>query len=90
MHDPDTKAAVGYLALAVTTAILAAIFAFPAPGHRSAMRNDLLDEMDNVPSLKPERDDRPLSRRPTDGDDEPYREPVGHARPARRGPSSRS
>ena len=52
------------------------------------MRNDLLDEMDNVPSLKPERDDRPLSRRPTDGDDEPYREPVGHARPARRGPST--
>ncbi|KTT36279.1 ATPase [Pseudomonas oryzihabitans] len=52
------------------------------------MRNDLLDEMDNVPSLKPERDDRPLSRRPTDGDDEPYREPVGHVRPPRRGPST--
>ncbi|KTT57680.1 ATPase [Pseudomonas oryzihabitans] len=53
------------------------------------MRNDLLDEMDNVPSLKPERDDRPLNRRPSDDDDEPYREPVGHARHApRRAPST--
>jgi len=52
------------------------------------MRNDLLDEMDNVPSLTPERDDRrPLNRRPAD-DDEPYREPAGHSRPARRGPST--
>jgi len=53
------------------------------------MRNDLLDEMDNVPSLTPERDDRrPGGRRPVEAD-EVYREPTaGHARPLRRGPST--
>ncbi|WP_145007884.1 ATPase [Pseudomonas oryzihabitans] len=54
------------------------------------MRNDLLDEMDNVPSLTPERDDRrPSNRRPVEAD-EPYREPTaGHSpRAARRGPAT--
>lgn len=53
------------------------------------MRNDLLDEMDNVPSLTPERDDRrPGGRRPVEAE-EVYREPAaGHARPVRRGPST--
>lgn len=53
------------------------------------MRNDLLDEMDNVPSLTPERDDRrPGSRRPVEAE-EVYREPAaGHSRPVRRGPST--
>lgn len=53
------------------------------------MRNDLLDEMDNVPSLTPERDDRrPVGRRPVEAD-EVYHEPAAvHARPVRRGPST--
>lgn len=53
------------------------------------MRNDLLDEMDNVPSLTPERDDRrPAGRRSVEAE-EVYREPAtGHARAVRRGPST--
>lgn len=53
------------------------------------MRNDLLDEMDNVPSLTPERDDRrPVGRRPVEAD-EVYHEPAAvHARPVRHGPST--
>lgn len=53
------------------------------------MRNDLLDEMDNVPSLTPERDDRrPAGRRSVEAE-EVYREPAtGHARTVRRGPST--
>ncbi len=53
------------------------------------MRNDLLDEMDNVPSLTPERDDRrPAGRRSVEAE-EVYREPTaGHARAVRRGPST--
>ncbi|KUM44989.1 hypothetical protein [Pseudomonas sp. EpS/L25] len=53
------------------------------------MRNDLLDEMDNVPSLTPERDDRrPVGRQPVDSD-ETFPEPAArHARSARRSPST--
>lgn len=53
------------------------------------MRNDLLDEMDNVPSLTPERDDRrPAGRRSVEAE-EVYREPTAsHARTVRRGPST--
>ncbi|WP_144947338.1 ATPase [Pseudomonas oryzihabitans] len=53
------------------------------------MRNDLLDEMDNVPSLTPERDDRrPAGRRSVEAE-EVYREPTaGHTRAVRRGPST--
>ena len=53
------------------------------------MRNDLLDEMDNVPSLTPERDDRrPVGRRPVEADEVHHEPAAVHARPVRRGPST--